>query len=119
MDGLTLPQNPWLWGVIAAGVVVVVLYALSRRHGELTLKGGGMEVKVNRNAPGQGEAINVANRLVVDGEVGEILGRRGAGGGQGRPVSVANDAIIKGKVDRIVGDESSSRRSGEDPGSGS
>ena len=119
MDGLTLtlPQDPWFWGVVVVCVTAVVLYA--RHKGIVIFKYGGKELVLGENAPGEGRAINVVNRSELEGEFGEVVGHRGTDAGQDRPVNVANDAIIKGKVDRIVGHESSSRRSGEDPGSGS
>jgi hypothetical protein len=90
---LTLPQNPWVWIAVVVGVVVVVLYALSRPYGKLGIKFKGAGIEVDQNRPG----ISVGNRLHVEGgsEVGNITGKRRAGdAGQGTSVSVGNDVTV-------------------------
>ena len=103
-------QNPWVIAVVAIGIVVVLVYALSRRSGKVELEVGGVKARVDKNAPGQDRGVVVASNADVTGQAGNITGvRGGADTAANRPIDVASGLRVHGRVGDITGVDASDR----------
>ena len=105
MSGVSLPENPWVWIIISVVVAVVLLYALSRKHGGFNLSLGNLLRADVRNDPQlKDRAVIVAKDAELKGDFGDITGVRGQSAASvDRPVDVASGAKIDGRVGDITG----------------
>jgi hypothetical protein len=96
---MTLPDNVWLYVVLALAVLAAVLYAIRRRANLEVTKTG---VKVSHaDAPNR---VVIGPSSIKDAEVGNVTGVRGGPPPAGSSVSVLEGtSVTKSKIGDITG----------------
>jgi hypothetical protein len=105
-----MPKDVNFWIVVIAAILLLGALAIWRWGKNIKLKVGGVAVETS-DRDGAREAsdpVKVGEKAVVDGHVGEVIGRSGVTPAmQHGPTDVGNQLKVgkDGSVDRIVGVE--------------
>src|SRR5262245_25700639 len=101
-----MPNDVYFWIVVIAVIAALGILAIWRWQKNVSVAVGPVSINTSdRDAvAATPDHVTVAKGAKVDGSVGEIVGRTGAGAGHG-PTSVAEQLSVGrgGRIDRISG----------------